>query len=157
MYTERCAKLLNYPFTGLNSLLSTVLNITIDKGEQRSNWYKRPLSYKQLQYAQNDVLHLLTLKHKLEHEVEKKGIGHWVKVRLVYMHVYTNIYMIVLLKYISNTLLLLCAIPTLYTPYYAYTILYTNMIHTTRTLYLYYTLHIYSIIHKPYTYTMHIG
>ena len=87
MYTERCAKLLNYPYTGLNSLLSTVLNITIDKGEQRSNWYKRPLSYKQLQYAQNDVLHLLTLKHKLVHEVEKKGIGHWVKVNLIYTYI----------------------------------------------------------------------
>ena len=55
---------------GFAGLVAEVENITLDKGESRSNWLARPLSQTQLNYAAADVYHLmpcwLMLKTKLE-------------------------------------------------------------------------------------------
>lgn len=42
-------------------LLKNILNIEIDKQMQKSNWLKRPLSQEQLDYAKEDVKHLIKL------------------------------------------------------------------------------------------------
>ncbi|MFC7667929.1 hypothetical protein ACFQT0_11430 [Hymenobacter humi] len=36
------------------------LGFEVDKGEQKSNWLKRPLTDAQMEYAANDVLYLLS-------------------------------------------------------------------------------------------------
>ena len=77
--TERCAKLLNYQYTSLLYLLNNTLDIELNKAEQRSNWIKRPLSLSQLEYAKEDVLHLIRLKNKFIEKGTEKGIMQWIK------------------------------------------------------------------------------
>ncbi len=73
------SSLLNFPPTSLNALLSQILEIEIDKGSQQSNWFNRPLSKEQLQYAANDVLYLLKLKNVLQRNIEERKMQDWVK------------------------------------------------------------------------------
>jgi len=44
---------------GYANLIETLLGITLDKGESRTDWLARPLSKSQCEYAANDVIHLL--------------------------------------------------------------------------------------------------
>ena len=53
-----------YP-VGYKNLLYQVLNININKSESFTDWLARPLSPQQLQYAYEDVSHLLPLADKL--------------------------------------------------------------------------------------------
>lgn len=76
--TERSAKLLNFHETALVKLLKGVLGVHIDKKEQKSNWMLRPLSVSQVEYAMNDVIHLLPLKRKLVEMAKEKGIESWI-------------------------------------------------------------------------------
>lgn len=52
--------------------LKQMLNVDIDKGETRSDWLARPLTDKQLEYAANDVVYLLELSNKIQHELKQK-------------------------------------------------------------------------------------
>jgi ribonuclease D len=52
-------------------LIKSLLNIELDKTEQTSNWFKRPLSFSQLKYAANDVIYLLSLKSIFDEIVVK--------------------------------------------------------------------------------------
>lgn len=71
--------LLNYPPASLVNIISDVLNIDTGKSSQMSNWFKRPLSEQQLEYAAQDVLHLLKLKKRFEKEADQKEISSWIK------------------------------------------------------------------------------
>lgn len=73
------SSLLNFPPTSLNVLLNQILEIEIDKGSQQSNWFTRPLTKDQLQYAANDVLYLLDLKETLQENIEKREMLDWVR------------------------------------------------------------------------------
>lgn len=44
---------------GYANMVETILGISVDKGESRTNWLARPLADAQLNYAENDVRHLL--------------------------------------------------------------------------------------------------
>ena len=46
-------------------LVKTLLGVTVEKDETRSNWRQRPLSPDQLRYAELDVTYLLPLHQKL--------------------------------------------------------------------------------------------
>ncbi|MGF1671555.1 MAG: hypothetical protein ACFCU6_14005 [Balneolaceae bacterium] len=70
--------LLNYPPSSLTNYISDVLGIDTGKSSQQSNWFKRPLSDEQMQYAAQDVLHLSDLKKILEKEARKKNIDGWI-------------------------------------------------------------------------------
>ncbi|WP_082878526.1 MULTISPECIES: ribonuclease D [unclassified Oleiphilus] len=50
---------------GYQRLVEAELDIALDKGETRSDWLKRPLSSKQLQYAAADVYYLETIYKNL--------------------------------------------------------------------------------------------
>eukprot|EP01041_Mallomonas_annulata_P003596 gene3596-7148_t len=78
--TEVAAKLLNFSSTSLSSLLSTCLDVQLDKSQQKSNWLKRPLTPAQLVYAANDVIYLPKLKNiLLEKALQKdKKIPNWI-------------------------------------------------------------------------------
>jgi ribonuclease D len=58
----------------LQGILSTVLGITIEKGQQRSDWGKRPLTGQQLLYAVNDVSYLHKLYVKILELLQQKNL-----------------------------------------------------------------------------------
>jgi len=64
--TMLAAQTLKLPELGLVALLKRDLGVTIGKGEQRSDWGRRPLRPEQLAYAAEDVRYLLPLAAKLE-------------------------------------------------------------------------------------------
>jgi len=76
--TEVAAKLLNTQYTGLATLISTNLGLSIEKSDKisRSNWMKRPLSDSQIAYAAADVIHLSELKRVLVEKCSEKGLLH---------------------------------------------------------------------------------
>lgn len=55
----------------LKSLLKEILDIDMEKESQFSDWRKRPLSKKQLDYALKDVEHLIEIKQHLENKLEQ--------------------------------------------------------------------------------------
>ena len=65
---------------GLASVLEPSLGIRIakDKNLQRSDWTLRPLKQKALNYAADDVLHLLELAATLKKRLDELGRRHWV-------------------------------------------------------------------------------
>ncbi len=71
--------LLNYPPISLSNLLKEVLDIDADKTMQKSNWFKRPLSKEQINYAADDVLYLFDLREKLYAQLKEKQRVAWVK------------------------------------------------------------------------------
>lgn len=92
-------RLLNYPPASLANVLGELLDIEISKAAQKSNWFSRPLSPKQLDYAARDVLYLFQLKEQLEPEVDKVGVGAWIEEEnqyidgLSYADIDNNIYL----------------------------------------------------------------
>jgi ribonuclease D len=57
--TQIAAALLGYGSQiGYAPLAKAILNIELDKSQTRTDWLKRPLTKKQLEYAKNDVLYL---------------------------------------------------------------------------------------------------
>lgn len=57
--TQFAASFLGYKYQiGYAELMKEIFNIEIDKSEKMTNWKKRPLSSKQINYALNDVIYL---------------------------------------------------------------------------------------------------
>jgi ribonuclease D len=67
-----------YPL-GHGPLVNKLLNIRLIKGETLTDWKKRPLTQKQVQYAFDDVRHLLESWAALRDRLEKLGRLDWVK------------------------------------------------------------------------------
>lgn len=70
--------LLNYAPASLTNHLKYILDIETGKSSQMSNWYDRPLTDQQVQYASEDVLHLFSLHDHLRKEAHEKDIEHWI-------------------------------------------------------------------------------
>ncbi|MEM7455379.1 MAG: HRDC domain-containing protein [Planctomycetota bacterium] len=72
-------------FTGLEypasygNLISRLLGITIDKGETRTDWKRRPLSQSQIEYALVDVIHLRPLYDKLTQKLKSMERMEWLE------------------------------------------------------------------------------
>lgn len=64
---------------GYRELVETLLNVTLEKGETRSNWLKRPLSPSQVHYATLDVLYLLPLYRHLSAELKRMRRTSWLE------------------------------------------------------------------------------
>ena len=63
---------------GYGALVKGRLNINLDKGARFTDWSRRPLSEKQLNYALADVTHLRDLYPGMASELEEKGRMDWV-------------------------------------------------------------------------------
>ena len=63
---------------GLATLLDRVLKVRLDKGEQYTDWSRRPLSQNQLTYAAADVENLFALSDELASRAEQLGRSAWV-------------------------------------------------------------------------------
>jgi ribonuclease D len=65
------------PQAGYADLVARRLGHSIDKGQTRTDWSRRPLSDAQLAYAADDVHHLLELHTGLKAELLEKGRDGW--------------------------------------------------------------------------------
>jgi ribonuclease D len=65
------------PQVGYAELVKLLLDVTLAKGQTRTDWSKRPLSPEQLRYAAEDVLHLEELAARLSERLRALGREHW--------------------------------------------------------------------------------
>ncbi len=75
--TMLAARLLGEKQFGLSSLAEKFLGVKLDKGSQKANWARRPLTERMEQYARNDTHFLKSLSDKLKHELQQKGRLAW--------------------------------------------------------------------------------
>jgi ribonuclease D len=66
------------PQVGYAELVKTLLDVTVPKGQTRTDWSKRPLSRAQLDYAADDVLYLNDVADLLKERLKELGREHWV-------------------------------------------------------------------------------
>ncbi|MFK7755711.1 MAG: ribonuclease D [Flavobacteriales bacterium] len=71
------ANLLNYEPCSLSSLSFKVLDVEEKKSSQKSNWLKRPLTDAQLDYAAEDVRHLIPLAEVMQEDIATQNITDW--------------------------------------------------------------------------------
>ena len=62
---------------GYDRLARGMLGVDIDKSQRFTNWAKRPLSKKQLQYALDDVIYLAQLYPRIRKEIKDSGREDW--------------------------------------------------------------------------------
>ncbi|MDP9088819.1 MAG: ribonuclease D [Pseudomonadota bacterium] len=67
------------PQVGYAELVKTLLNVTIPKGQTRTDWSKRPLTRAQLEYAADDVLYLGDIADQLTQRLKELRREHWVR------------------------------------------------------------------------------
>jgi ribonuclease D len=76
--TQIAAALAGLPAqVGYAELARRLLGIELAKAHTRTDWSRRPLSPEQIEYAQDDVRHLVPLKAVLEERLEKLGRLAW--------------------------------------------------------------------------------
>ena len=75
--TMLAARLLGERQFGLSSLVEKYLGVKLDKGSQKADWARRPLTEKMETYARNDTRHLKPLEEKLNAELRAKGRLAW--------------------------------------------------------------------------------
>jgi len=71
--TMQAARILGYPFVGLDNILAEKFSVTIDKRHQKADWGARPLTPAQMDYARFDTHYLSQLRDLLEVELREKG------------------------------------------------------------------------------------
>lgn len=75
--TMLAARLLGYTQLGLDALAARLLNVTLEKGPQKANWARRPLTERMIHYARNDTRYLQPIALILRQELESKGRLAW--------------------------------------------------------------------------------
>jgi ribonuclease D len=75
--TMLAAKLLGYSQLGLEGLAARLLNVKLEKGPQKANWARRPLTERMSHYARNDTRHLQPIASLLRQELESKHRLSW--------------------------------------------------------------------------------
>jgi len=70
--TMHAARVLGYPFVGLDNLLADKFQFEIDKRHQKADWAMRPLTPAQLDYARLDTHFLFDLRNILAGELKEK-------------------------------------------------------------------------------------
>ena len=67
---------LEYP-AAYSTLITRLLNRTLPKAETRTNWRRRPLSARQLEYAAQDVAYLAPIRDILQERIERSNRTPW--------------------------------------------------------------------------------
>ena len=62
---------------GYQRIVQDLLHVTLEKGEQRSDWLRRPLTASQLDYAADDVVHLDAIYRALAEKLDELGRRAW--------------------------------------------------------------------------------
>jgi ribonuclease D len=68
--------------TSLGNLLDELFDIRLPKTETRADWLKRPLTSKQVSYAEDDVRHLHAARDELVRRAEERGVADWLREEL---------------------------------------------------------------------------
>lgn len=82
---KTATSLLNYPPASLTNLLDEILDVQLGQSAQNSNWFKRPLTENQVEYAADDVRYLQALKVRVMKEARQRGIEAWVEEENAYL------------------------------------------------------------------------
>ena len=78
--TQRAAGFVGLTGTAsLQDLVQWAVDLRLDKGETRTNWLQRPLSDDQLDYAEDDVRYLPTVRSRLIDEARQRSRLPWVE------------------------------------------------------------------------------
>ena len=64
---------------GYETLASKLAGARIDKSSRFTDWSRRPLTERQVEYALSDVIHLRVIYEKLARELEKTGRTSWLE------------------------------------------------------------------------------
>jgi ribonuclease D len=75
--TMTAARLLGYTQFGLQHLVEKHLGVKLEKGAQKMNWARRPLTNRMEEYARNDTRYLRPLADVLRAQLEQKGRLEW--------------------------------------------------------------------------------
>ena len=75
--TMLAARLLGERQFGLGSLVEKFLGVKLDKGPQKADWARRPLTQRMEDYARNDTRHLKPLADKLRAGLQQKNRLVW--------------------------------------------------------------------------------
>jgi ribonuclease D len=75
--TMIAARLLGYKEFSLISLVSAKLGVTLEKGPQKMNWARRPLTERMERYARNDTRYLKPVAEILRAELKARGRLNW--------------------------------------------------------------------------------
>ncbi|OYX91159.1 MAG: ribonuclease D, partial [Novosphingobium sp. 35-62-5] len=67
---------------GYSNLVESWLGLTIDKGARFTDWSRRPLTERQIEYAIGDVTHLSKIFPKLLKRLIKTGRGEWLDIEM---------------------------------------------------------------------------
>ncbi len=62
---------------GYSNLIESMLGHTLDKGARFTDWSRRPLDKRQIDYAIGDVTHLATIFPRMVQKLKKNGRGVW--------------------------------------------------------------------------------
>jgi ribonuclease D len=77
--TQVAAMVLGYGESiGYEGLVNKVLGKSLDKSSRFTDWSKRPLSDKQIDYAMGDVLHLRDIYRALKEKLDASGRAPWI-------------------------------------------------------------------------------
>ncbi len=76
--TELAGRFLGIRETGLESVLQNRFQVRLNKKYQKKDWSQRPLPDEMLEYAAEDVAHLVLLANSLEQDLKEKGRLSWV-------------------------------------------------------------------------------
>jgi len=68
----QAARILGYPYVGLDNILADKFGVKMDKRHQKANWGARPLTPAQLDYARMDTHYLIALRDLLENELRER-------------------------------------------------------------------------------------
>lgn len=77
--TRIAAQLLGIKAFGLAALLERYFGVKLDKKFQRADWSLRPLTQGMLDYAALDTIHLLELRDRMKHDLEKADRWDWAR------------------------------------------------------------------------------
>jgi len=77
--TMIASRLLGVMQFGLTDLTRRFLGVELEKGPQKANWAKRPLTERMITYAKNDTHHLKPLSDLLRAQLETKGRLEWLR------------------------------------------------------------------------------
>ncbi|MEW6305325.1 MAG: ribonuclease D [Verrucomicrobiota bacterium] len=77
--TMLASRLLGAVRFGLSDLLAEHLGVTLDKGSQKADWARRPLTEKMEAYARNDTRYLKPLSDILRRNLSEKGRLPWLE------------------------------------------------------------------------------
>lgn len=76
--TELASRFLGIAETGLEAVLMKHFHIQLNKKYQKKDWSQRPLPPEMIEYAAQDVQHLVPLAHRLEQALRGKKRFSWV-------------------------------------------------------------------------------